>query len=212
MASNGSSGPSTGGREPKVQRVLREYGIESVADRIAAQWRGEDGPRRSLRDLAKDLNQTVLEAAMQDAGTRPLDGEVANLYRLLTDDNVGTAQRTEAEAKLERTGLDPDQLRSDFVSHQAVHTYLRDHRGVKLADSEGADQAARATETIQRTAGRLRSVTERAISRLDGEAVTVGDPDVFVSVEVYCDDCGRQYDIDEFMSEGGCDCGDDIEG
>lgn len=208
MDSNGSSAPQSGGREPKVRRVLRQYEIEDIGQRMAEQWRGETGPRRSLRELAADLNESVLEAAMREAGARPLDGEVANLYRLLTDESVGTAQRTEAEAKLERNGIDPDQLRADFVSHQAVHTYLRDHRGVQLDDST-ADQAASAAETIQRTSGRLRSLTERAISRLDGDDVTVGDPDVFVSVEVYCDDCGRQFGFDDFLSRGGCDC--DIE-
>ncbi len=186
--------------------MLREYGIEEVGDRLGDRWRGEDGPRRSLRELADDLNESLLEAAMLDAGIRPLDGEVENLYRLLTEDSVGTAQRTEAEAKLERNGLDPDRLRDNFVSHQAVHTYLRDHQGVQLADSGAPDQAASAAETIQRTSGRLRSVTERAISRLAGDELTVSDPDVFVSVEVFCNDCGRQFDVDDLLSRGGCDC------
>lgn len=212
MDTEGSSEPESGGREPKVQRVLREYGIEDVGERLGARWQGEDGPRRSLRELADDLNESLLEAAMLDVGIRPLDGEVENLHRLLTEDSVGTAQRTEAEAKLERNGIDPDRLRDDFVSHQAVHTYLRDHQGVQLADSATPDQAASAAETIQRTSGRLRSITERAISRLAGEELTIGDPDVFVSVEVYCNDCGRQFGIDDLLSRGGCDCDADGDG
>lgn len=194
------------GPEPKVQRVIREYDLEGQAETLAARWRGDDGPRRSLRALADDLNKAVLAAAMHRAGLRPLDGEVENLYRLLTDDEVSAAQRTEAETKLERNGLDPAVLRSDFVSHQAVHTYLRDHRGVELPASSTSDPTTSAGETIQRTAGRLRSVAERSLDRLAGDELTLGDADVFVSVQVYCNECGRQFDIEELLERGGCDC------
>lgn len=203
MNANGSPGQ----QEPKVQRVIREYDLEPLGDRLASRWQGEDGPRRSLRELAHDLNQAMLGAAMREAGIRPLDGEVENLYRLLTGDEVGTAQRTEAAAKLERNGLDPEQLRSDFVSHQAVHTYLREHRGVHLSRSEEDDPIDRTAETIQRTSGRLRSVTERALARHAGDQLTLGEPDVFVSVQVFCDVCDRQFDVEDLLARGGCDCG-----
>lgn len=206
-----NAGDSPGRQEPKVQRVLREYDLEHLGDRLASQWRGEDGNRRSLRELARDVNQAVLGAAMRQAGVRPLDGEVENLYRLLTDDDVGTAQRTEAAAKLERDGLDLEQLRSDFVSHQAVHTYLREYRGVQLPRSEADDPIDRTAETIQRISGRLRSITERALTRLAGDKLTLGDPDVFVSVQVFCDVCGRQFDVEELLARGGCDCGPEPE-
>lgn len=196
----------TGAREPKLVRVLREYDLAGLGERLAARWVGEDGPRRSLRDLADDVNRAVLESALEDAGLRPLDGEVENLHRLLTDDGVGAAQRTEAETKLERNGLDPDELRADFVSHQSVHTYLREHRGVALDETDDRSPTERVTETVQRTAGRLRSVTERALDRLADDELTLGDPDVFVSVQVYCGDCGRQFEVEELLDRGGCDC------
>lgn len=200
-----TDGSTTGARELKVSRVLREHDLEHVRDSLAARWVGEEGPRRSLRELADDVNRAVLESALEGAGLRPLDGEVENLYRLLTDDDVGAAQRTEAEAKLERNGLEPDALRSDFVSHQSVHTYLREHQGVQLSSTDDGDRAARAAETIQRTSGRLRSVTERTLERLDVD-LTLGRSDVFVSIQVYCDDCGRQFEAEELLARGGCDC------
>lgn len=205
MDTDESPEPTSGGPESKIQRAIRESGLEGRTERLAAQWRGDDGPRRSLRELAADLTRTVLGAAMREAGLRPLDGGVENLYRLLADDSVSAAQRTDAEAKLERHGLEPDTLRRDFVSHQAVHTYLRDHRGVRLAEEEtGPSTGAR--ETVQRTAGRLRSVTEHTPDRLAGDELALGDPDVFVSVQVYCDDCGRQFEFEELLDRGGCDC------
>lgn len=206
MDADESAEPTSRGPEPKVQRIIREYGLEGQAEALAGQWRGDDGPRHSLRSLAAELNRAVLRAAMREAGLRPLDGEVENLHRLLTDDEVSAAQRTEAEAKLERNGLDPDAIRADFVSHQAVHTFLREHRGVRLPDSEADDRSGRAAETIQRTSGRLRSVTERTLERLAGEEVTLGEADVFVSVQVYCNDCGQQFELDELLDRGGCAC------
>jgi hypothetical protein len=70
---------------------------------------------------------------MSEAGLNPLDGEAANTYRLLTSDDVTSGERTKVERHLNRAGIDVEQLRSDLVSHQAVHTYLTKHRGVSLS-------------------------------------------------------------------------------
>lgn len=198
----------TGGRRSKVARVIDEYDLEGMGERLADEWTGEAGERRSLRALADLFNREVLAAAMREAGLRPLDGEVENMYRLLTDDEVGGGQRAEAEAQLEREGIDPADLREDFVSHQAVHTFLTKHRSVEPpTDREDRDRARSALETVQRTKGRLRSVTEGTIEdlRSAGE-LTVGDVDVLVSAQVYCEDCGRQFEVAELLERGGCDC------
>jgi len=208
MSDSGDGDARAGGRESKVERVCREYDLEDMGAELARRWRGDDGERQSLRALADAFNRDVLAAAMQDAGVRTVDGEAGNLYRLLTDDDVSSGQRAEAEAKLERNGLDPETLRADFVSHQAIHTYLTKHRGVEPPGRDApADRPARTAETIQRTRGRLRTVTESSLEELarSGE-LTLGDADVLVSVQVYCDDCGRQFDIDELLERGGCDC------
>lgn len=197
------------GRRSKVERVCRAYGLDGKGAELARRWRGEDGERESLRSLARAFNEDVLRAALRDAGERPLDGEAGNLYRLLTGDDVGSGQRAEVEARLQREGLDPDDLRSDFVSHQAVHTYLRKHRGVEPPGSDEADgdRAERTKGTIERTRGRLEEVTAGSVADLSrrGE-VTVGDVDVLVSVQVYCEDCGRQFDASALIERGGCDC------
>ena len=41
---------------------------------------------------------------MEDAGMAPLDGEVENTYRLLTDSNVNTGAHTQARRRLEHAG------------------------------------------------------------------------------------------------------------
>lgn len=202
MAEDGATG-----RRSKVARVIDEYGLDGMGERLERSWLGEGEPERSLRTLADFLNRAVLEAAMRDAGMAPLDGEVGNLYRLLTDDDVSGGQRAEAEAKLEREGLDPGDLRSDFVSHQAVHTYLTDHREAEFPTSDPGDRTESALDTVQSTRGRLDTVVGETLSTLsDNGDITLGDPDVLVSVTVYCDDCETQFDVVDLLERGGCDC------
>ena len=198
---------SSSERRGKVKRVIDEYGLDGMGERLARRWRGDDGPRHSLRELADEFNREVLAAAMEKAELRPLDGEVQNLYRLLTDDEVSGGQRAQAEVKLERNEIDPDDLTRDFVSHQAIHTYLTKHRGVELPEDDGEDRSRRKAETIQRTRGRLQSVTESALEALlTDEELVLGDFDVLVPVQVYCEDCDRQFDVADLLERGGCDC------
>lgn len=198
---------AAGGHRSKVSRVIEAYGLEDFGERLEASWRGEGETRRSLRELADYQNRSVLAAAMQDAGLRPLDGEVDNMYRLLTDDDVSGGQLAEAEARLERAGLDPDALRADFVSHQAVHTYLTKHRGAEPPATGDGDRSGSALDTVQRTKGRLGSVVEGTLSDLRrSEELTLGTFDVLVSAQVYCEDCESQYEVAELLECGGCDC------
>ncbi len=194
--------PSSSGRQTKVARLLDSYGLDGTGAELARSWRGEGEPKRSLRELADYLNCELLTAALRDAEVRPLDGEVENFYRLLTGD-ASSGQQTAAEAKLERYGVDVDQLRADFVSHQAVHTYLQ-RQGVE-PPTENAD-ASDSVDTIQRTKGRLEAITKRALSdRVSGDD-SASRFDVFVSVDVYCEACNSQYEATELLDGGGCNC------
>ena len=114
----------------KVRRVIDHYGLSELGDELAARWVGDGYDRESLRSLADRFNRRVLAAGMEAAGLTPLDGEVDNTYRLLTDDKVSAGMRTQVERRLERDGVDIEELRTDFVSHQAVHTYLTDDREI----------------------------------------------------------------------------------
>lgn len=196
-----------GGHRSKVSRVIQAYDLEGFGDRLEASWSGEGETRRSLRELADYLNGAVLAAAMQEAGLRPLDGEVDNMYRLLTGDDVSGGQQAEAEAKLERAGLDPDELRTDFVSHQAIHTYLTKHRGAEPPSTGGSERSGTALDTVQRTKGRLESVVDGTLSDLKRrDELALGSADVIVTAQVYCEDCESQYEVAELLERGGCDC------
>ena len=193
----------------KVRRVVDSYGLSGFGDELAARWVGDGYDRESLRSLADRFNRQLLAASMEAAGLTPLDGEVDNTYRLLTDDEVSAGMRTQVSRRLEREGVAIDSLQSDFVSHQAIHTYLTDDREIEppSADSSARERLEADRETIQRLQSRLEAVTENTVDRLAGkELVDIGSFTVLVDVQVFCEDCGEQYDVGELLDEGGCGC------
>lgn len=193
----------------KVRRVIDQYELSGLGDELAARWVGDGHERESLRSLADRFNRQLLAANMDAAGLSPLDGEVDNTYRLLTDEEVSAGMETQARRRLEREGIDLDQLGSDFVSHQAVHTYLTKDREIEPPDDtpSTAERLERDRETIQRLESRLEAVTDNTVSRLDAaETLSIGEFSVLVDVQVFCDDCGQQYEISNLLAEGGCQC------
>jgi hypothetical protein len=120
-----SGNGSTGGTETKVGRLIDGYdlGPEYGAE-LEAAWTDDGVERKSLRDLAEEFNRKLLAAAMSGAGMSTLDGEVDNIFRLLTEDDVTAGTRTDARSRLERNGIDVDQLERDFVTYQAIRLFV----------------------------------------------------------------------------------------
>jgi hypothetical protein len=195
----------TTGRETKVERVIAEYDLDGVGDELEVRWLGENGERESLRDLADWFNQRVLASALERNGSNPLDGEAENVYRILRGDDASPGMKTSARRQMERDGVDAETLERDFVSHQAIHTYLRDRRGAELPSDD--DRASSEAETIRKLRSRATAVTENSLERLrGGDEIDLGGFDVFTQIQVLCADCGSQYDAVELIERGGCDC------
>lgn len=200
---------SSAGQTYKVGRVIDEYDLAGWGAELERRWVGEGGESESLRSLADDLNRAVLRSALVDAGQQPVDGEVRNTYRLLTDDDVSSGDRTQLRRSLERQGVDVEQVERDFVTHQAVHTYLRKGRGAEKETDDG-NRAERVGETIQRLRSRTVAVTESSLEQLrNAGELTLGDFSVLVSVTVVCSDCGTQQSVTDLLDAGGCDCDSD---
>ena len=199
--------------QSKVGRLIVDYEMEGFGDELERRWMGNGIERRSLRELADEFNHRVLRAAMTEAGETPLEGEVENLYRLLTDDETSAGARTQAERTLERQGIDTEDLRDEFVSHQAIHTYLTSYRGAEPFDEhEETNTIGNAKETIQRLQNRLVAVVEKNLRVFaNTDRLTLGSFNVYVNTHVYCEDCGTQYDISELIDRRGCDC-DEVTG
>lgn len=196
----------------KVERVIESYGLDALGEELERQWLGVDRERQSLRKLADYFNQQVLNAVLDDAEGLTIDGEIENFYRLLTVDEVSASARTQAETKLSRFGIDVEMLRQDFVSHQAIHTYLTDVREAKLPEEEPSTDAAIQSrqETILRLRNRLVAVIERSLESLqEAGHLSLGSFDAMVSVTVYCNDCGGSYELTDLLRRRACECAEE---
>jgi hypothetical protein len=200
-----ANGDGEGSRN-KVERVARAYGLEDHGDRLVDSWLGDGERRRSTRELAEWFNREVLRAALRESETDALAGEVENLHRLLTDEDVSRGNRIETELRLERAGVDVAAVRRDFVSHQTVYNYLTDVRGVERGGESGPD-ADDVRSRVGRLAGRLEAVAADGLESLaDRGDLSLGSVRVNVRVAVYCDDCGRQFDLPTLFERGRCAC------
>jgi len=188
----------------KVARLLDEHDLEGLGAEMETRWTAEND-RMSLRALADYFNQEVLRTHLEDAGIDTLDGEIENIYRLLTDD-VSAAERTRLHRRLERDGLDVDTLKDGFVTYQAIRSYLTEYRDAEYV-TDDRDPIEREVENIERLHGRVETVTTGKLDQLrDDDELELGSFRIVVSTKVVCEDCHAQYDILELLEVDGCDC------
>lgn len=191
----------------KVARVIEDYDLEGMGRHLERAWTGEDGDRTSLRDLADEFNRSILDAAVQAAGGTATDYDIETTYRVLTDDEVSNADTLRKERELERMGIDVDDVQNDFVTHQAIHTYLTEYREAEL--TEQPLDPEKKVETLERLEGRTAAVAESTLTAMvEAGAVTEQEYDLFVEVRTVCTDCGSDYSLVDLISRGGCDCSD----
>lgn len=199
---------SSGGRStPKVVRLIDEYDLDGFGDELESKWVGEGGERTSLRDLAGLFNERLVERALRSEGVHPSELDPETVYRRLTDDDVSSGVRTDTLSRLERNGIDADGLQRDFVTYQAVRTYLKEWRGAEYDRLSDEEKRRKDIESIRRLETRTGSVTEDRVANLrDTGRIDAEEFDVMVRAEVLCRECGSQYGAAEFIDQGGCDC------
>jgi hypothetical protein len=198
---DGSDGGSSG-RRSKVERVIDEYDLDDLGDTLVTYWtRTED--RYSLRELATYFNREVLRAAMEDAGMHPLEGEVENTYELVHGDDASSGARRQAERSLEREGIEVDDLTRSFVSHQAIHTYLREHRNVsQKPERTPEERREKARETVERLRSRTEAVAADTVERFAAADALSGEGfDVVVDIRVIDRGTGEAHDLDDLLED-----------
>ena len=194
-------------RDYKVGRLIEKYSLDAVEDELVAEWTRDDDERASLRELADEFNRRLLRAALRDSESSPHQRGVAKTYRTLTDDDVSSGMRLQSRRELEQVGIDVDALESDFVTYQAIYSFLREYCGARYEGTSDEEQLESDLERINRLISRTRAVAESDLERLGGTGrITVGEHKVFVDVQVYCQECDSQYPFSELLTEGGCDC------
>lgn len=199
------------GRQTKVARLINEYDLDGLGAELEHRWTAEGDDRMSLRALATYFNQQLLKTRMADAGIQSLSGEVENTYRLLTGDEVSGADRTRTVRRLEREDVDVDALRDDFVTYQAIRSYLKGDRNAEYIEPD-EDRIEANIESIQRLRGRVSTVTEGKLEQLRrNDEITLGEFGLFVDIAVLCETCGQRYEVQELLERGGCDCEESLQ-
>lgn len=192
--------------ECKVGRVIEEAGLTGMNEELAARRTGESGDPASLRELADYFNRAVLGRAVERAGRTPLEGEVANAYRLLTADDVSSGTRIRVRKQLEGDGIPIDDVEGGFVSHPTMGSHLERCLGVAPAERDGPTVES-ARERIFKLLSRSEAVAENTLEGLGAAGrLVAGDLAVTVDAQVMCRSCGVHQGIDAFIERGGCDC------
>jgi hypothetical protein len=200
MTQNETTPPSS-----KVERVIQRYDLEGLEVEFEHRWLGVDGEQASTRELAEDLNKRVLAVAVNRSDAFTLSGSVDELYRGLTGDD--DEDPTLVRSRLEQNGVDVDAVTDDFVSHQTIYRYLKNHRGVEQPERTPDERRETAVDTIQGLRGRTTAVTEQTVADLArNDIVDVGDFSILNDIQLLCEDCGRSYDVTGLIERGGCEC------
>jgi hypothetical protein len=196
---------SNPGRRTKVARLLDEYDLKELGEELEKLWTTEN-ERRSLRELADYFNRRLLKQQLENVNDHVLDGESSNMYRLLTGEDVSSAERTRVERQLERDGINVDTLTSDFVTYQAIRTYLVEDRGAEYKPDR-KDPLEREKQNLEQLRGRTVAVTEDKLVQLrENGDVTLGEFSTLVDIRVVCEDCNTQRTVVELLNDGGCNC------
>jgi len=191
---------SDGGRpRSKVARVIAEYDQEGLGEELAERWLATGERGMSLRELASYCNEQLLEAALERNGMNTFGVDNETLYEQLTDSDV-SGTRTSVERRLERNGIDIDALRDDFVTHQAIHTYLREYRGVEQPEPSDEERRTKLVERVQKLQDRSTAVTTDAIESLQrAELAPQGEFDVVVDIQVIYSESGEQHNVFDLL-------------
>jgi hypothetical protein len=202
MGTNEDDRPSS-----KVARLIDAYDLDGLGDELEARWTADGAERLSLRDCATLFNERLLERALLDAEGRVSTADVGTTYERLTGDDVTTGVRTETRNRLERDGVDVERLEREFVTYQAIRSYLTEYRDAEYERLSDAEKIQKDLRSIQRLQTRTRSVTEDRIEKLrDTDRIAIDSFEVLLETAVLCRDCGRQYAVTELLEREGCRC------
>ncbi|MFB6201021.1 MAG: rod-determining factor RdfA [Halorhabdus sp.] len=200
---SGKTTDSERGRRAKVNRLIEEYDLD-IEDELIDAWTRQQN-RRSLRDLADDFNRELLRAHLDRHGAASVGWDVETIYRRLQGDETSSGSQTRVRRQLERDGIDVAELRDEFVSHTAIRTFFR-NRDVTRTEAD-ADQVSETAKHVRQLQSRTAVVAKDKLETLEStDRIRIGDFRVLVDVQVFCEDCERQFDINELLEARHCSC------
>jgi len=193
----------------KVSTAAVEFGLDGVHRQLRREWEADE---RSVRELTRWFNERLFEAAFEEVDRLPIDGEIANLHRVFTDDDVDAGSRAQARELLRRDGVRVDDAETATVSHQTLYRHLTGCLDAERSADEATTDERLATwrTRLRALRNRTEAVTAQAVDQLRADdAVSVGSFDVLLDVTVLCEDCGAALTVEELLDGAACDCSEE---
>lgn len=188
----------------KVCRVLDEYGMQRYEEQLLEQWQADSSQRKGYRQLAEWFNTLMLRREMDRAGISTLGDEAESKYERLRSDE---AIAEEVATELANAGIPIEQLRDDFVSYGVIRTHLKECLGSDVDLSSGEWER----DAIEISRNHAATKIEEAVRSLrnKGRLTAGGDVDIFIDVELECENCHSRIPAERAIRrEYVCQCDD----
>lgn len=196
--------------ELKVNRVMRKYGLEHLGDEMVSLWTSTGEDRLTLRELEAWFNKKVTAKAISKSEfeidlVEPYAEQVYGVLR--GDDDTVETDREVLKGELKQKGVKVDDLMEDFVSYQAVNTWLKKSKGAEPPEKDTSqEREAKMIARVRKLRSRCEKVGVDSIELLRKMGdVTTAPVDVDVRFTVTCKECKFPMPITEFISKGGCE-------
>jgi hypothetical protein len=185
----------------KVGRIKAKYDLTDLDETLRSRYESGEA---SLRELAEYVNRQVTAAFLEGEPYAP-----NYVYDVLAGgDDVSSQERNDLRRRLRGDDVDVDALRSDWVSHMAVRTYLQSDLDVDTDRKAGS--ARDPLETLEKVRGlvnREEKIVEEALKVTDG--VDTDGLSIHTDVYVMDDDTGETERIEQFLRQRADDRSDD---
>jgi hypothetical protein len=190
--------------QSKVERVIERRDLEGLGKQLEDYWT-QDSDAYSLRELSDYFNKQVLRSAIESASMRAVESNTENYYNILVGSDTNPSERHQVRRTLERNGVDPDEVQKDFVSHQTVHTYLRNHRDVSRDREKSPEERRQAVkQRIDRLRGRTEAVVKESLNELARhDQLPIDEFDTIVDFRVMDTTTGETRDLEEVLGDEG---------
>ncbi|MDB2242687.1 rod-determining factor RdfA [Halorubrum ezzemoulense] len=168
--------PATGG---KLHRIITKYGFTELGDRLERKYTPPNPA--ALRELKQMVNVKILDQNMRGALTTEEDYEDCR-HRLTADDRELT------EGRLNKLGIDGEEVLGDMIAHGTVQNYLRTYRDVEKQGrrQNTPEESAKSMIAIRK---KVEMVLKNRVSSHSERDKIPTEPEIDVKINVFCPDC-----------------------
>lgn len=187
--------------------MIEEYDIESasiggdVNDYLIQRWVGRgDYTPTGLRPLKNWLNKQALKSEHTNSNRDIYDALIESEYEAITGKEVDNAILEDLSAD----GIDPDKLRSDFISTATVYRHLTNCLEVSKSDESEASTTEWEQDKLEYAKTVVEQSAQQSLSSLDNKGKVPGASKATITTEVVlgCPECNTKVGFERAIARG----------